>query len=85
MPLIQWQLIVGLLVLTIVPAIAFVVVEIFRQTNADGTNMEKSRVENICEGLVLLALILCWIPSIIWVTVPKGAASLIGNTYFFSW
>lgn len=84
-PAIQWRLIVALLVLTILPAAIFVFAEIFRETKPDGSNQDKSESENLAEGFSLLALVLCWIPSIMWVTIPKGAASLIGNAYFSSW
>ena len=70
---------------TIVPSAAFVLAEICRQTKPDGSNEEKSRAENLAEGVSLLGLILAWIPSIIWVTAPDGAASLVGNSYFSSW
>ena len=84
-PEIQWQLIVTLIVFTIAPAAAFVLAEICRQTKPDGSNEEKSRAENMVEGICLLLLVLAWIPSIIWVTAPDGAASLVGNAYFSSW
>lgn len=76
---------ITLIVFTIAPAAAFVLAEIGRQTKPDGSNEEKTKVENIAEGIVLLTLICAWVPSIIWVTAPDGAASLVGNAYFTSW
>ncbi|KAL7561189.1 hypothetical protein ACA910_004116 [Epithemia clementina (nom. ined.)] len=84
-PEIQWQLMIALIVFTITPAAAFVLAEIFRQTKPDGSNEEKSKAENTTEGISLLMLVLAWVPSIIWVTAPDGAASLVGNAYFSSW
>jgi hypothetical protein len=71
-------------VFTIIPAVAFVAIELFRDTKADGGTQEKTKVENIVEGVIFLLLVLAWIPTVGAVTTPNGAASLIGNTYFFS-
>jgi uncharacterized membrane protein len=80
----QWQWFVILNVFTIIPAVAFVAIELFRDTKADGSTQEKTKVENIVEGVTFLLLVLAWIPTVGAVTTPNGAASLIGNTYFFS-
>ena len=45
----------------------------------------ETKPEIIAEGLCLLLLILAWIPVIMVATTPGGAASQIGNAYFFSW
>ena len=36
-------------------------------------------------SLVLLLLVLAWIPTVILATTPGGVASLVGNSYFFTW
>ena len=59
-------------------------IELFRDTNADGSTQEKSKVENVVEGVIFLLLVLAWIPTVGTVTTPNGAASMIGNAYFFS-
>jgi hypothetical protein len=80
----QWQWFVILLVFTLLPAVAFVAIELFRDTNADGSTQEKSKVENVVEGVIFLLLVLAWIPTVGTVTTPNGAASMVGNAYFFS-
>jgi hypothetical protein len=80
----QWQWFVILLVFTLLPAIAFVAIELFRDTNADGSTQEKTKVENVVEGVIFLLLVLAWIPTVGAVTTPNGAASMVGNSYFFS-
>ena len=40
---------------------------------------------NHVEGIVIHILTLIWIPTVFIVTVPGGASSLIGNTYFTTW
>jgi len=64
--------------------VAFVAIELFRDTNDDGSTQEKTKLENVVEGVVFLLLVLAWIPTVGAVTTPNGAASLIGNCYFFS-
>jgi hypothetical protein len=80
----QWQWFVILLVFTLIPAVAFVAIELFRDTNADGSTQEKTKVENVVEGVIFLLLVLAWIPTVGTVTTPNGAASMVGNAYFFS-
>ena len=40
---------------------------------------------NHAEGIFIHILTLIWIPTVFIVTVPGGACSLIGNTYFTTW
>jgi hypothetical protein len=70
---------------TFIPATLFVLVELFRDSNADGTIQSKSKAENLLEGICFLAITLMWIPTVMIATTPGGAASLIGNAYFFTW
>lgn len=70
---------------TIAPSIFFVLVELFRETKADGSNADKSSNEVIAEGICFLALAAAWIPTVMVATTPRGAASLIGNAYFTTW
>jgi hypothetical protein len=72
-------------VFTIVPSIAFVLAELFRETKADGSSTAKSWTENTVEGCCFLILVLAWIPTVLVATTPGGAASLVGNAYFFTW
>jgi len=80
----QWRWLVVLTIFTFIPATAFVLAEIFRETKSDGSNEEKSRAEIIAEGAILGVLVLAWIPAIVVGTSPGGLAALIGNAYFFS-
>jgi hypothetical protein len=81
----QWQWLIIIATFTVVPAVVFVLIELFRETKADGSNEEKGQVENILEGFFLLILVMAWIPTTMVATTPGGAASLIGNAYFFTW
>jgi hypothetical protein len=72
-------------VFTIVPSIAFVLAELFRETKADGSSTAKSWTETTLEGCCFLILVLAWIPTVLVATTPGGAASLVGNAYFFTW
>jgi hypothetical protein len=81
----QWQWLVIVVVFTFVASFAFVAAELFRDIKADGSNEEKTEVENVVEGVILLLLVLAWIPTVVVATTPGGAASLIGNAYFFTW
>jgi hypothetical protein len=67
------------------PSIGFVLVEIFRETKPGEDKNTKPEWEIIMEGFVLLILFVIWIPSVIIATTPGGAASLVGNAYFFVW
>jgi hypothetical protein len=71
--------------LTIVPSTLFVLAELFRDTNADGSIQAKSKVETFIEGICFTVITLMWIPTVMMATAPGGAASLIGNAYFFTW
>jgi uncharacterized membrane protein len=81
----QWQWLVIIATFTVIPAVFFVLIELFRETKADGSNEEKGQIENILEGFLLLILVMAWIPTTMLATTPGGAASLIGNAYFFTW
>jgi len=81
----QWQWLIIITVFTILPAIVFVLIELFRETKADGSSVAKTRTETIIEGICFLALVLAWIPTVMIATTPGGAASLVGNAYFFTW
>lgn len=72
-------------VFTICPSVVFVLVEIFRETKADGSAVAKTSTETSVEGICFLILVLAWIPTVMVATTPSGAASLIGNSYFFTW
>lgn len=45
----------------------------------------KGKFETIVEGFILSVLVLTWIPTVVIATSPGGAASLVGNAYFFTW
>jgi hypothetical protein len=76
---------VSIAALTFAPAALFVLIELFRETKEDGKNQTKSVGETIFEGVCFVLLVLAWIPTVIIATTPGGAASLIGNAYFFTW
>lgn len=81
----QWQWLIIVTVFTFCPAVVFVLVELFRETKADGSNADKSQSEIVAEGICFLVLAVAWIPTVMIATTPRGAASLIGNSYFFTW
>jgi hypothetical protein len=49
------------------------------------SNDGKGACENITEGICLFVLVVAWIPSVVIATSPGGIASLVGNSYFFTW
>jgi hypothetical protein len=75
----QWLLFVASA--TLLPSGTFIFLEIFRNSSKP----EKSDMESYAEGVCLLLLTIAWIPSVIVVTAPGGFASVIGNSYFFTW
>lgn len=81
----QWQWLLIVSVFTFCPAVFFVLIELFRETNADGSTAVKSNLEAFIEGLWLLGLTFAWMATVMIATTPQGAASLIGNSYFFTW
>ena len=81
----QWQWLLFLAAFTIPCGAGFVLVEIFRKNNTHGDQPGKSAWETILEGVILLILALAWIPSVIVATTAGGIASLVGNSYFFTW
>ena len=81
----QWEWLIFATGFTTTPSIGFILVEIFRETKPGEDKNTKPEWETIMEGFVLLILFVIWIPSVIVATTPGGAASLVGNTYFFVW
>lgn len=81
----QWEWLIFATGFTMLPSIGFVLVEIFRETKPGEDKNTKPEWEIIMEGFVLLILFVIWIPSVIIATTPGGAASLVGNAYFFVW
>jgi hypothetical protein len=74
----QWLLFVA--AVTLLPSAVFIFVEIVR-TRDD----VKGSLETVLEGFCLLLLTAAWIPSVIVATTPGGFASLVGNAYFWTW
>jgi hypothetical protein len=72
-------------VCTFCPSVFFVLVELFRETKADGSIAIKSHLEALIEGIWFGTLTIAWIATVMIATTPRGAASLIGNSYFFTW
>lgn len=81
----QWQWLMTVSVCTFCPAVFFVAVELFRETKSDGSIAVKSSVEALIEGIWFVGLTFAWIATVMIATTPRGAASLIGNSYFFTW
>jgi len=84
-PASQWQWLVIVTVFSICSALGFVLVELFRDIKADGSNAAKTQLENVIEGVTFSTLVLAWIPTVVVATAPGGAASMVGNAYFFTW
>ena len=80
----HWRFLVSLTVFTITAAAVWVLIELFRETAADGVP-RKPPTEVMLEGLSIMILLALWIPSIMLATTSGGAAALVGNYYFFSW
>jgi hypothetical protein len=80
-----WLWLVTLAALTFSASTVFVLIEIFRETKADGGIQAKGSCESTVEGVCFFFLVLAWIPSVMVATTPGGPASLIGNAYFFTW
>jgi len=78
----QWGLLFYTIPVTIVPAIFFILVELFRPAS---TKRQKPDWETIMEGIILVILVVSWIPTVIVATTPGGIASDVGNCYFFLW
>ena len=81
----QWQWLLFVASITIPCALVFVVVEVFRTQGPEADSNHKSQWETVLEGVILLLLVLGWIPSVMVATTPGGIASLVGNSYFFTW
>lgn len=81
----QWKLLMVVTSFTFIPSTIFVLIELFRDSNPDGTIQSKSKVEIAIEGVCFVVITFMWIPTVMIATTPGGAASLIGNAYFFTW
>jgi hypothetical protein len=81
----QWQWLIIVVVITFIPSVVFVLIELFRETKAHGSTAPKSSTEVFLEGVCFLTLISAWTPTVMIATTPRGAASLIGNSYFTTW
>jgi hypothetical protein len=82
-PASQYEWLIFVASVTLLPATVFIFVEIFRDSSQEAS--EKPPLENKLEGIALLLLTVGWIPSVIVATTPGGFASYIGNAYFFTW
>jgi len=80
----QWEWLLFVTAFTIPCAVGFILAELCRGT-VDGQQQEKREWETILEGFVLCLLVLAWIPTVIVATTPGGVASLVGNSYMFTW
>ncbi|KAL7488597.1 hypothetical protein ACHAW6_014186 [Cyclotella cf. meneghiniana] len=80
----EWTLLLFVTAITFLCSLAWVLAEIFRENRTNRYNM-KSDQENHVEGLVIQILTVIWVPTVFIVTVPGGAASLLGNLYFTTW
>ena len=72
----QYQWLIFVASVSLVPSAGFVFIEIFR--NSDST--EKSTSESVLEGISLLCLLLAWVPCVIVATTPGGFASILGKS-----
>lgn len=79
----QYELLIFVSCMTLVPTFVFVSAEIFR--NSSTKSNVKSSFETYAEGISLLLLTIGWVPSVIVATTPGGFAAYIGNAYFFTW
>lgn len=77
----QYQWLIFVAAASLLPAGAFVFVEIFRTSDSN----DKPRAESYLEGFALLILTCAWVPSVIVATTPGGFAAVVGNAYVFSW
>lgn len=81
----QWRWLVFIVIATFIPSIIFSLAELVRGSNPDGTITKKTYTETVIEGVAFFVLTIAWIPTVMMATTPRGAASLIGNSYFFTW
>lgn len=81
----QWRWLVFISIFTLIPSNVFSLAELVRGSNADGSLKKKSSTETVIEGVAFCVITVAWIPTVIMATTPRGAASLIGNSYFFTW
>jgi len=75
---VQWKWLIFICLFTSPVSLLFLLAELFRTS-------PKSNTENMIEGIIVLILIIAWIPTVVVTTTYGGAASLIGNAYFFTW
>lgn len=80
----QWILLLFVTCATFMLSFAWVLAEIFREnrTNVGGV---KGAVEVYIEGIAIQITTIIWVVTVCIVTMPGGAASLIGNLYFTTW
>ena len=90
----QWIWILFVCCCTVVIALGFSIVELFRRSNSgsgSGSSGGDNRIgiKNTCEsqleGICLAILVIIWLPTIVIATTDNGIASDFGNTYFFTW
>ncbi|KAL3777097.1 hypothetical protein ACHAWO_010469 [Cyclotella atomus] len=80
----EWVLLIFVTAATFACSLAWVLAEIFRENKTNRMNT-KSDQENHVEGIMIHLLTAIWVPTVFIVTVPGGAASLLGNMYFTTW
>jgi len=80
----QWALLFFVTATTFLMSLSWALAEIFRE-NVKNVGNVKSDVEFYVEGLMVHAIAIIWICTVCIVTMPGGAASLIGNLYFTTW
>jgi len=80
----EWMLLLCVTCGTFIFSLAWALAEIFRENVINVGNV-KSDVEFYVEGLSVHIIAIIWIVTVCIVTMPGGAASLIGNLYFTTW
>eukprot|EP00580_Thalassiosira_gravida_P015284 CAMPEP_0201663590 /NCGR_PEP_ID=MMETSP0494-20130426/5331_1 /ASSEMBLY_ACC=CAM_ASM_000839 /TAXON_ID=420259 /ORGANISM="Thalassiosira gravida, Strain GMp14c1" /LENGTH=373 /DNA_ID=CAMNT_0048142209 /DNA_START=514 /DNA_END=1635 /DNA_ORIENTATION=- len=80
----EWSFLFTVTGVTFVVSLAWALAEIFRESRTNVGSV-KSDVENYVEGLTAHVLCGLWIILVCIVTMPGGAASLLGNLYFTTW
>jgi len=77
----QYEILILVAAGTLLPAMGFVFMEIFRDSSED----KKGSVETYIEAFCLFSLACAWIPGVCVATTPGGFATQIGNSWFFTW
>jgi len=80
----EWILLFFTTVATFLVSFAWIMAEIFRESRTNVKSV-KSDVETYVEGVTAYILLIFWIALVCIVTMPGGAASLLGNLYFTTW